>query len=116
MNSQHSNSDSAPAVAPQAITTPRSSRRRWALGITGMILLAVIVFGAVNTARYRIRKLCRAAQLEERWQDLEGWSRTWADFEPSEADAWLFLADAVQHQNRFLEAAEYLAEVPSTSP
>ena len=60
--------------------------------------------------------MCKEAQNESRWIDLETWSARWSWFEPQEADAWLLLADAVQHQNRFAEAAEYLSSVPANSP
>ena len=76
----------------------------------------IVIWGSLQLFRSQVRKICHKAQMEERWIDLEVWSRRWSSWEPQEADAWLMLADAVQHQNRFLEAAEYLDHVPLDSP
>ncbi|MEJ7595273.1 MAG: hypothetical protein WKF77_27450 [Planctomycetaceae bacterium] len=92
----------------------RSSRRKLLLLLLPVSLIAV--WGTLQLLRDQVRKICHKAQAEERWVDLETWSRRWSDWQPREADAWLMLADAVQHQNRFLEAAEYLDHVPLDSP
>jgi tetratricopeptide (TPR) repeat protein len=88
-------------------------RRYWF--VVGMLLVAMALWAGYHAVRSQTQKMCRKAQQEERWEDLETLSRRWTDWEPHEADAWLYLADAVQHQNRFLEAAEYLGEIPVTS-
>lgn len=89
-------------------------RRYWF--VAGILLIAMALWASYHVARSQTQKMCRKAQQEQRWEDLETLSRRWTDWEPREADAWLYLADAVQHQNRFLEAAEYLGEIPANSP
>jgi hypothetical protein len=94
----------------------RTSKRWWTyLGVTVSVVLLVL-WGGSYVARSQMRKACRLAQQEQRWTDLESLSLRWTRWEPQEANAWLMLADAVQHQNRFLEAAEYLDQVPLSSP
>jgi tetratricopeptide (TPR) repeat protein len=61
-------------------------------------------------------KDCRTSKEMKRWSDLESTARQWAAWSPSSAQPWLFLADAMQHQERYVEAAEYLGHVPKGTP
>jgi len=104
----------APDVRSPASQATRTRKLiRW--GTVTLVALS-ICWGAYEWAQILISKTCRLAQKEQRWADLEVWSLRWTKWQPHEANAWLMLADAVQHQNRFLEAAEYLDQVPLDSP
>ncbi len=104
--------------APEAEkrTTIKPLRRRWVGVLVGIPVILLLIWGGYHMLRSQVWRVCRKAQIEARWVDLETWSRRWSQWEPSEPDAWLFLADAVQHQNRFAEAAEYLDEITLDSP
>ena len=58
---------------------------------------------------------CRMAKAENRWTDLQSLALRWSSWNPKSGAAWVYLADAVQHQDRFVEAAEYLSRVPDGS-
>lgn len=110
---QNSQSDSSMLKSAEQLPHNRHRLKRLAIAVPLCLLL---LWGTFHGLRYQVRSLCLKAQRESRWLDLETWSRQWAWVAPHEADAWLLLADAVQHQNRFAEAAEYLASVPRDSP
>lgn len=86
--------------------------------ICGAIVLGLMGVGGWVAHRMVVnswRAECLAAQEEHRWTDLEKTAGRWAGWQPDAADAWLYLADAVQHQHRFSEAADFLSRVPPTS-
>ena len=60
----------------------------------------------------QFERSCRIAKAENRWADLQSLAMRWSSWNPQSGAAWVYLADAVQHQNRFVEAAEYLLRVP----
>jgi tetratricopeptide (TPR) repeat protein len=110
-------SQNGPSDVSESGAARNAVRRRWFRRLLIAIPLGILMlWGTYRVMSYQARKLCQKAQRESRWEDLEVWSRRWASLEPHQADPWLMLADAVQHQNRFLEAAEYLGNVPSDSP
>lgn len=76
----------------------------------------LFIWGGYSLARGHLISSCRQAQKESRWEELEVLARRWSWWESGNPDVWLMLADAVQHQSRFLEAAEYLENVPRDSP
>lgn len=78
-----------------------------------MLLLA---WGAYKGAAAYWARSCRLAQSQRRWEDLEATARRWSEWDPGLADPWLYLADAVQHQQRYSEAADYLRRVAPDSP
>ncbi|HEY0984477.1 MULTISPECIES: tetratricopeptide repeat protein [unclassified Schlesneria] len=97
--------------------SPRKSQRHRWLWLAGILpLIALGVWGVWEWSIHRFAESCRVAQEEHRWNDLEGISRRWSWYDPSSAEPWIYLADAVQHQERYVEAAEYLARVPQHSP
>ena len=99
--------------------TPSKQTRpaiRW-LGFSAiLILLGAGVWGGWVMLIRGFDQACRVAQTEHRWSDLEMTSRRWSRFAPYSVEPWVFLADAVQHQDRFVEAAEFLAQIPPDSP
>lgn len=101
----------APPVPPPPVSGSKQ-KRSWMRWGASVLIVLLIFWGGYHWARTQVIKTCRLAQQEERWADLEIWSRRWTQWEPREANAWLMLADAAQHQNRFLEAAEYLDQEP----
>ena len=106
-------------MASKTENTPSKQTRpalRW-LGFSAvLILVGAGVWGGWVMLIRSFEQACRAAQAEHRWSDLEMASRRWSRFAPSSVEPWVFLADAVQHQDRFVEAAEYLAQIPPQSP
>lgn len=83
-------------------------------GIAAIVLAVVLGGGAwfgLVTVTSRFEKACKAAQAEQRWDDLESTARRWTNLLPTCAPAWVFLADAAQHQKRYVEAAEYLGNI-----
>ena len=106
-------------MASKTEKTPSKQTRpalRWMGFSAVLILFGAGVWGGWAMLIRSFEQACRAAAAEHRWSDLENASRRWSRFAPSSVEPWVFLADAVQHQDRFVEAAEYLAQIPSQSP
>lgn len=90
------------------------SRFKWLVG--GLCLLVVVVWGGY---RYQLRvwdETCRTAKRTQQWSVLEHTAEQWSRWVPGSAQSWLHLADAIQHQDRYVEAAEILTRVPRASP
>lgn len=98
-----------------AVRTIGSRFRRRASFFTIISVAILFVWGGYRFTQTQLARACREAQRESRWEELEVLARRWSWWEPRNPDVWLMLADAVQHQNRFLEAAEYLENVPRNS-
>lgn len=99
---------------PQSATSPRKLRR-WVWSFAGVLLLLLAVGGGYNWMLGRFEQSCRVAKAEKRWADLQSLALRWSSWNPNSGAAWVYLADAVQHQDRFVEAAEYLSRVPEGS-
>lgn len=84
------------------------------LGLIVASVCGVQIWYACSLAS--LREHCRSATERREWAALEVDARTFTRREPLLAEGWLCLANAVQHQQRFLEAAEYLGEIPESSP
>lgn len=103
-------------TSPSAPPVPRKRRRRWLWVFVLTLLLAGAGRGGFALLIRSWDHSCRAAQKAERWTDLEVAARRWANWSPASGAPWVFLADAVQHQERYVEAAEYLGRVPADRP
>ncbi len=105
-----------PTFLPPAPISPLRFVRRWLWFAALLALLAGCAWGGYL---YQIQiwdRACRVAQKEKRWADLETTAQTWSLWAPRSAEPWAFLADGVQNQQRYVEAAEYLARVPAHLP
>lgn len=95
-------------------TKPRAGSRSVQYGVAALLIVVLmgcgVWFGLVAITS-RFEKACKQAQSEKRWTDLEATARRWTNLLPTCAPAWVFLADAAQHQQRYVEAAEYLGKI-----
>jgi len=91
------------------------TRRRLWWTISGLILLGVTLWALRSGLVLYWSKACVRSQDSRQWEDLEKTAAIWARWQPEAVEPWLFLADAAQRQNRFLEAADFLSRVPRQS-
>lgn len=110
-------------MSHQATSSRRqNSLRRWFLSsrpvryACAALCVLAISWAGFQGLVWSWARSCRIAQAERRWDDLEATARRWSEWQPRAADAWLYLADALQGQRRYIEAAEYLRKLPPESP
>ena len=102
--------DSTPSVSSRKV-------RHWRWVVMALVLiLSACAWGGFRGQLKIWDRACRTSRANKQWVDLEITARRWSFWAPSSAEPWLFLADAVQHQERYLEAAEYLRRVPPEQP
>jgi tetratricopeptide (TPR) repeat protein len=61
-------------------------------------------------------KECRAARDRRQWDDLHSLAERWSQWDPKNANPWLFLAEAAQGHNDTAATARYLEAIPDTDP
>lgn len=103
------------ADSTASIASPKAKRWRWVVTIL-VLTLPLCAWGGFRTQLKIWNRTCRTATANRQWTDLEATARRWSFWAPGSAEPWLFLADAVQHQERYIEAAEYLGRVPPEQP
>ena len=105
------------------ITTTKSSRWsriRWQ-GLS-LSIVCLLFAGALYAHREWVRswevsysRQCREARDDSRWVDLQRLGEQWTTWDRRNADAWLFRADAAQHQGDFQSAATFLESIPESA-
>ena len=124
-----SNMASANPTAVEAVPAPSDAetanqsgqpprRRRWWLRIGLLLLVGLAVAGAWPAYRWwherrtgQFKAACRAAVAAEDWQTLRSAASRWADWDPENGDAWVFLAEAGVQSGQAEQAAEALGRV-----
>ena len=102
----------------QSLYRARGSRSGW-LVIGAVLLLVGTSYGYREWIRSRQMSSfaqCQEARHDGNWVKLQQSAEQWTAWDRRNADAWLFLADAHQHQNDFESAAKCLESVPEDDP
>ncbi|MFN0052856.1 MAG: hypothetical protein ACKV0T_11745 [Planctomycetales bacterium] len=99
-----------------------TTRMRWRWIV---VLVGVVAAGAAAGPVYRwwqtsrrtqLFTQCRTALEEGRWSDLQTLAAPWSQWDPQNADPWLYLAAAAQARDELDLAAECLSRIPDDSP
>jgi len=101
---------------------PMKSVRRTQL-ILGLAIAATLVAIAFPASRwwtrYRRQHLasaCRQARDGRHWDELQSLAEGWSNWDPANADPWLFLAQVAQARHDHRATAEYLRRIPEQDP
>ncbi len=108
--------DNVPPADSAVHTRHRPTRKIIVLVAVVLSALLGITWAGYSWHIQRLRDESRQASQERDWKHLETVAREWSNWQPNETEAWVLLADAAQHQNRFREAAAYLGHIPKESP
>lgn len=97
---------------------PHSAIRLKALfGLVAIGLVVVAVQFAPKMWRdwqaRRFDRQCRELRDQKNWANLAAAAESWSNSDPKRADAWLFRAEAAQGQRRYVEASDYLFQIPA---
>ena len=92
----------------------------WRIGIRlalviGVLLVVVAAWVCLQPGATRYAELCRRAVEGRQWRELASQSQSWSEAEPANAQAWLYRAEAAQHQQDFAAVSRFLANVPPES-
>lgn len=92
----------------------------WRIGIrlalvAGVLLAVVVAWLCWEPRSTRYAELCRRAIEGRQWRELAGQSQSWTEAEPANAQAWLYRAEAAQHQQDLASVCRFLANVPPES-
>ncbi len=86
-------------------------------------ILVVLIFAirwwaleAKVAARKRTEQECRRLRDSKQWQQLADVAQRWSEWDPLQASAWLYRAEASEHDRDAVKTAEYLSHVPETDP
>lgn len=104
---------------PSEVVTPATGRLRRKYVLVGAFSVVGLLLMGWLGCRWWIGRLqadSRLAAESRDWKTLENSAREWTRWQPGETEAWVLLAESVQQQQRFPEAAAYLANVPSDAP
>lgn len=110
---QNSARDSSPLVANRV--------RRPHAAIVGALLTLVIIVAAFPSYRWwrdgrteSFKKACVRAVEEKSWEQLEAIALRWTEWEPSNGDGWVYLAEASVQLGEVERAADALGRVSNS--
>lgn len=100
----------------------RTGPKRLITVLITIVLLAVILIPTARwySERQRLTELktlkddCKSCVRDEDWESLRSAAERWSELEPTDANAWLNLADALQKLGEPQKSVEALLKVPKT--
>ncbi len=96
------------------------SRRRWACWGVAMVLVGMVAWGSYRLTRSwyvgQLDKRCREAWRARQWTQLEGLALEWIRWDRSQAQPFLYLADAAQKRGDYHAAVQWLEKLPPGDP
>lgn len=103
-------------------TNPPRWKICWRFGLVFSIAILLLAgssyaYGAwMRSVRTAYLLQCRQARDAGDWVELQRLAERWTAWDRRNTDAWLFRADAAQHQDDFASAAVYLESIPDSDP
>jgi tetratricopeptide (TPR) repeat protein len=100
----------------------RDSKKRWwfrtvCLTCLGAAILAGWIWGGWRQpTTEEMNRLCLEAARKQQWTTLQEQGERWAASEPENGKAWMYVAQAMEQQQKFDEAAKCLTRIPASAP
>ena len=100
----------------------RDSKKRWWFRTVRLTCLGAAIFAGWIWGGWRqptteeMNRLCLEAARKHQWATLQEQGERWAASEPKNGKAWMYVAQAMEQQQKFDEAAKCLTRIPASAP